>query len=178
MDDIKDFFSGFNVQNNQVKIGTNPDGSKTGEGAVIFSDEEEARRAYKERQGRNIGHRYIELFVMSNGDYQDFEKIQTFSRKTVKLMGQVQPGERNKAIKVRGLPYSVTEDDISFLFKEFKVRNSDVIIEQFNGKKTGYALIFFSSEKDASYAKKNYNGAMIGNRYIEILSVGEKDIAY
>ena len=65
-----------------------------------------------------------------------------------------------------------------YLFKEFKIRTSDVIIEVFNGKKTGYALIFFDSEKSANSARKNYNGQMIGNRYIEILNVSDKDMAY
>ena len=48
----------------------------------------------------------------------------------------------------------------------------------FNGKKTGYGLVFFSDENAASKAKQNYNGRMIGNRYIEIINIGDKDIAY
>ena len=74
-DDIKAFFAGYKISDNKIKIGTNPDGSKTGEGSVLFNSEEDARKAYKECQGRNIGHRYIELFIMCYGDFMEFEKI-------------------------------------------------------------------------------------------------------
>jgi len=144
----------------------------------LFETEADCAKAYKERQGRNVGHRYVELFVMSLRDYTDFEKTQFVAKKNVRLAGQVHPSDRNKVLKVRGLPYSVIEDDICFVFKEFGLKNSDVIIEMFNGKKTGYALLFFDSDKSAASAKRNYNGQMIGNRYMEILNVGEKDIAY
>lgn len=86
--------------------------------------------------------------------------------------------DRNRVLKIRGLPFTVVEQDICFLFKEFGLRTNDVIIEIFNNKKTGYALVFFDSDKSAFNAKKNYNGQMIGNRYIEILNCGDKDIAY
>lgn len=87
--------------------------------------------------------------MISVQDYNDFEKQSVGKRDTVKLLGQVHPSDKHKVVKVRGLPYSVTEDDICFLFKEFKIVPQDVIIESFNGKKSGYALIFFSSEADA-----------------------------
>lgn len=54
-DDIKKFFSDYGVTDNQVKIGLYPDGYKTGEGAVLFNSEEEAKNAYQRLQGKNIG---------------------------------------------------------------------------------------------------------------------------
>jgi len=86
---------------------------------------------------------------MSFQDYKDFEKLQNNNRKTVKLAGQVHPSDRNRVLKIRGLPYQVSEDDICHFFKEYKVKPADTIIESFNGKKTGYALVFFGSERDA-----------------------------
>lgn len=149
-DDIRIFFAGYNAVDSSIKIGMNPDGRKTGEGSVLFKTEEDARRAFKEKQGQNIGHRYVELYIMSAQDFNDFEKNQFYStKKTVRLAGQVNPEDRNKVLKVRGLPYSVTEEDICYFFKEFKIINSDVIIEVMNGKRTGYALVFFDSDKSA-----------------------------
>lgn len=75
MEDIKHFFSGYNVVAGSIKIGLNPDGSKTGEGTVLFSSVDDARKAYKNLQNRNIGHRYIELYLTSFGEYSDFEKF-------------------------------------------------------------------------------------------------------
>ncbi len=88
VDDIKTFFSGFNVSESQIKIGINPDGRKTGEGAVLFKSEEDCKRGFKEKQGQNIGHRYVELYIMSAQDFSDFEKNQFYSnKKTVRLAG-------------------------------------------------------------------------------------------
>ena len=95
----------------------------------------------------------------------------------MKLAGKVDPADRYRVLKIRGLPYSVTEEEICYLFREFKMKSDDVIIEIFNGKKTGYALVFFDSEDSANNAKANYNGSMIKNRYIEILACGVKDLA-
>jgi hypothetical protein len=44
-EDIISFFKGYDVQD-EVKIGKTSDNSKTGEGAVLFSTEEECKRAY------------------------------------------------------------------------------------------------------------------------------------
>jgi RNA recognition motif. (a.k.a. RRM, RBD, or RNP domain) len=175
--DVKSFFQGYNIVEGSIKIGLNGDGSKTGEGAVLFENEADAQRALKERQGYNIGKRYIELYNMYYKDFREFEKNQGSNSRNVRLAGKVEPADRYKVLKVRGLPYSVTEDDICYLFKEFRLRTEDVLIEVFNGKKTGYALVFFDSEKSADNAKAGYNGSMIGNRYIEILSCGDKDIS-
>ncbi len=46
-EDILYFFQGYNFYPEMVKIGENSDGTKTGEGAVLFNSEEEAGRAQK-----------------------------------------------------------------------------------------------------------------------------------
>jgi len=66
---------------------------------------------------------------MSQQDFNSFEKQQNDTRKTVRLAGQVPPEDRSRVLKVRGLPYSASEEDIAYFFKEFKVRGGDVIIE-------------------------------------------------
>ena len=49
MEEISDFFYKYKFITNSIKIGTNQEGSKTGEGAILFESEEECKKAYKER---------------------------------------------------------------------------------------------------------------------------------
>lgn len=49
LDDIKTFFSSYNVQESSIKVGLQPDGRKTGEGAVLFKTEEDCKSAFKEK---------------------------------------------------------------------------------------------------------------------------------
>ena len=58
-DDIKQFFDKFDFHQNEIKIGRNQEGTKTGEGAILFTSEDECKQAFIEKQGQNIGHRWI-----------------------------------------------------------------------------------------------------------------------
>lgn len=53
---------------------------------------------------------------------------------------------------------------------------SDVVIEENNGKKTGFALVFFKDQESAYKAKSEKNKQSLGKRYVEILECSESDI--
>ena len=55
-------------------------------------------------------------------------------------------------IKIRGLPYNVTEEALQEYFGEYKLKTENIIIEQQNGKRTGYGLIIFGSPEQAKQA--------------------------
>ena len=59
--DILNFFENYSIIEDSVRIVLNNDGRASGIATVCFSSEKEAKRAQEEMQGRNIGHRYIEL---------------------------------------------------------------------------------------------------------------------
>lgn len=61
-EDVTFFFSDYSIIPESVKIGRTPDNLKTGEAACLFKDEIECKKAFNERQGKNIGHRWIELY--------------------------------------------------------------------------------------------------------------------
>lgn len=50
------------------------------------------------------------------------------------------------------------------------------MIEESNGKKTGYGLVFFTDEESAQRARNEKNKQSLGKRYIDILEVTEADI--
>lgn len=67
------FFSGFNVESSHIKIGENADGRPSGQAAVCLESEDEARRAYTEKQGQHLGHRWIELYQMRYNEFESFQ---------------------------------------------------------------------------------------------------------
>ncbi len=83
----------------------------TGEAAVLFETEDECKKAYKEKQGQNIGHRWIELFQLTYREFSDFETEQT-SRKFVRLANYITEANASRVVKLRGLPFNVTQGAI------------------------------------------------------------------
>lgn len=73
-----------------------------------------------------------------------------------------------RAIKMRGLPYSVQVRDIRDFFADYRVSNSDIIIDMSNGKLTGYALVFFENESEAKRAQESMNKKFLGSRYVDL----------
>ena len=55
---------------------------------------------------------------------------------------------------------------------------SDIVIEENNGKKTGYGLVFLQDEDNAIKAKMQLDKQKIGSRYVEILLCTNQDIVY
>ena len=54
--------------------------------------------------------------------------------------------------------------------------NSDVVIEEMNGKRTGFGLVFFKDCNIAQEAKETKNKSQIGKRYVELLDIGPQDL--
>ena len=56
---------------------------------------------------------------------------------------------RTRALKMRGLPYSVESREIRDFFNDYRIADRDIIIDMNNGRATGYALVFFESDSEA-----------------------------
>lgn len=72
---------------------------------------------------------------------------------------------------MRGLPYKVQPAEVIKFFDGFvKVNETNVFIEEFNGKRTGSALVIFENKELAQKAKEDLNKKEIGSdgRYVEL----------
>ena len=72
---------------------------------------------------------------------------------------------------LRGLPHAVTVEQIKYFFKDFKITDSDVVIELRNGKRTGLGLVFLESEAKFHEAVTKLDKKNIGERFIELKPV-------
>jgi len=75
--DIVAFLGGFTLV--RIVIGANQSGQPSGEALVEFSDQSECERAFNEKQGSSMGHRYIELFGATPEDIAKVMPLQTWS---------------------------------------------------------------------------------------------------
>jgi epithelial splicing regulatory protein 1/2 len=75
-----------------------------------------------------------------------------------------------RSLKIRGLPFSATANEIASFFGNFNVKEEDVIIDMSKGKPTGYALVFVNTAEDAQEAIKELQGKYIGNRYVDVFT--------
>jgi RNA recognition motif-containing protein len=71
--DIVNFFSPYSIAPGGIKIGLNGNRQRTGEAVVQFQSPEEARRAETEKDGNNIGNRWIELYLITTAQFKSFE---------------------------------------------------------------------------------------------------------
>ncbi|EDW14096.1 heterogeneous nuclear ribonucleoprotein A3 homolog 2 isoform X1 [Drosophila mojavensis] len=132
------------------------DGKNTGEAYVEVASQEDVEEARKLNKA-SMGHRYIEVFVATPKEAKEA------MRKT---------GGHGHAfvVKLRGLPYAVTEQQIEEFFTGLEIktdREGILFVMDRRGRATGEAFVQFESQDDTEQALGR-NREKIGHRYIEI----------
>ena len=96
------------------------------------------------------------------------------------------PGDIDKtgvaALRLRGLPFSVTVQDVLTFFAQHNVAdtihdgpNSAKLLPKANGRPSGQAVVQMRSRRDAEVAQKALNHQYVGGRYIEVFVYGNED---
>ena len=102
-------------------------------------------------EGKYIGSRYVNLYVISYGDYLKFNAGgsggSNFEKKDISLMGKVNDGNRDRALVVRGMPFRVKLEEIIEFFEGYgKLSSEDIFVEEEAGRRTGSGLVIFENE--------------------------------
>jgi hypothetical protein len=109
----------------------------------LFETKDDAKFAFSERNGQNIGRRWIELYAISRKEWEQFGFEQ--QSKNTNLKNFLNDENIYRAVKLRGMPFHVNPTDIVEFFRDFNVTTQDVVIEFRNGKMTGFGLVFLDS---------------------------------
>ena len=158
-EEISDFFGDYQYIEKSVILGLNNEGRKNGFGAILFESEDEAQAAAKGMDGQHVGSRYVDLSVITYGDYKKFNKPLDYGgnkgyTKPVKLANYVNKDNQARSLVMRGLPYRATTQIVQDFFDGFgSLQEDDIFIEEFGGKRTGSALVVFENEAVAQDAK-------------------------
>lgn len=158
--EIKTFFSGFGYVDNSVILGKGRDGRNNGFGSILMKTADDVEKAVSELNKKYIGERYVDLSIIAYSDYRSFnsekytQSKNKFGGSTCKLFQEVNENNEERSLVLRGLPYSSTKDSVLNFVKDFgSVGESDVFIEEFNGKKTGSCLVVFENHQVSQDAK-------------------------
>lgn len=73
-EEITEFFADYKLVPDTVIFGFADDGRKSGLGAIIFENEEEAQKAADEKDKQYVGTRFVNLRPISYGQYKRFNK--------------------------------------------------------------------------------------------------------
>jgi RNA recognition motif-containing protein len=79
-------------------------------------------------------------------------------------------------VKMRGLPWRVTYDEVAEFFKDFKMVEKSIVLGIGpDGRKDGYGVCLFQDETECQAAVSQMNEQHIGQRYIRLgaISYGE-----
>ena len=70
--EVSDFFKGMGYVDRSVVFGLNAEGRKNGSGAILFNSEEDASNVIDKLNGEYLGERYLDLTLITYGDYSKF----------------------------------------------------------------------------------------------------------
>jgi RNA recognition motif-containing protein len=114
-EEVASLFKDYGYIEKSVVLGTNPDGRKNGFGAILFEDEKEARAAMNDLQGEHVGDRYVELSLITYGDYSRFNGPSS-EGSDVKLSKYVGQDNKDRCLVCRGLPYRIQAQEVVDFF--------------------------------------------------------------
>jgi len=83
--------------------------------------------------------------------------------------GGVPPGGKAGTIRMRGLPFRATTDDVFRFFMGFQIMPGGIVIGQRDGRPSGEAWVTFASPQEAQRAL-GMNNKNMGSRYVELFA--------
>ncbi|NWX84019.1 ESRP1 protein, partial [Nothoprocta ornata] len=142
----------------------NAQGRRNGEALVRFVSEEHRDLALQ-RHKHHMGSRYIEVYKATG---EDFLKI---AGGTSSEVAQFLSKENQVIVRMRGLPFSVTPEDVlSFFGQHCPVtggKEGVLFVTYPDSRPTGDAFVLFACEEHAQNALKKHKD-LLGKRYIEL----------
>ncbi|XP_032415096.1 epithelial splicing regulatory protein 1 isoform X3 [Xiphophorus hellerii] len=168
--DIARFFKGLNIAKGGAALCLNAQGRRNGEALVRFVSEEHRDLALQ-RHKHHMGNRYIEVYKATG---EDFLKIAGGTSNEVAMFLS---REDQIIVRMRGLPFNATHDDVLRFFspedgsKETCPisggKDGILFVRYPDGRPTGDAFVLFACEEHAQSALRKHK-ELLGKRYIEL----------
>ncbi|XP_030639288.1 epithelial splicing regulatory protein 1 isoform X2 [Chanos chanos] len=166
-----------------------PDGRPTGDAFVLFSCEEHAQNALKKHKD-TLGKRYIELFKSTAAEvqqvlnrYSSAPLIPIAPSPILPAVPQptfVPPSGLRDCIRLRGLPYDATIQDILLFLGEFsadiKQHGVHMVLNQ-QGRPSGDAFIQMRSPERAFLAAQRCHKRGMKERYVEVFQCSVQEMS-
>eukprot|EP01091_Cochliopodium_minus_P013021 TRINITY_DN4086_c0_g1_i1.p1 TRINITY_DN4086_c0_g1~~TRINITY_DN4086_c0_g1_i1.p1 ORF type:complete len:721 (+),score=231.82 TRINITY_DN4086_c0_g1_i1:378-2540(+) len=171
-----------NVKNNANSSGSESISTNTSNGNKSSKKNNKKNSQQQQQQlsnpgGNNSGN---SNFINNNinngggGNKQNLNQINNIQNLQPKK--NFQKKEPTRAIKLRGLPWNVVEEDIHKFFDGIK-RGTVTFTFDHKNRPTGEAYIVFETVEDCEKARE-YDKRSLGSRYIEIFRTTEETVTY
>ncbi|KAK5870733.1 hypothetical protein PBY51_003656 [Eleginops maclovinus] len=155
--DLLQFFSECRILDGErgIHIAVDTQGRASGAAIIQMEHEDDVRKAL-EKHRQYLGPRYVEVYEVNTSDADEILK------KAIKVPSDL------GVVRIRGLPFSCTENDIVQFFSGLEiVGNGITFVKNRRGKNSGEAYVQFSSKEAADEALQR-DRELIGHRYIEV----------
>ncbi|NXB66073.1 ESRP1 protein, partial [Struthidea cinerea] len=168
---------------------TYPDSRPTGDAFVLFACEEYAQNALKKHKDL-LGKRYIELFRSTAAEvqqvlnrYSSAPLIPLPTPPILPVLPQqfVPPTNIRDCIRLRGLPYAATIEDILDFLGEFStdIRTHGVhMVLNHQGRPSGDAFIQMKSADRAFLAAQKCHKKTMKDRYVEVFQCSAEEMNF
>ncbi|XP_043530409.1 G-rich sequence factor 1 [Chiloscyllium plagiosum] len=141
-------------------------GKPSGEAIIELQSAEDVKKAL-EKHKKYLGQRYIEVFELNNND------VSVLLKRLHSSENELTDG---RVVRLRGLPFSCTVEDITQFFAGLEIVEDGVTITRdHRGRNTGDAFVQFVSQEVAEQALTK-DRQIIGSRYIEIFRSTKNDL--
>eukprot|EP01062_Namystynia_karyoxenos_P063297 TRINITY_DN56118_c0_g1_i1.p1 TRINITY_DN56118_c0_g1~~TRINITY_DN56118_c0_g1_i1.p1 ORF type:complete len:566 (+),score=159.32 TRINITY_DN56118_c0_g1_i1:72-1769(+) len=163
--EIAAFFKGYALT--QVLFSFDGLGRPKGECFACFATPDEAARAVAGRDRQELGGRYVELFLSSPQELREA------------CASQAADTSGSLLLRLRGLPFSATEEEVGQLMSRAAVRlvrGSIHVQIGPDGRPVGQAFVRVADEEAAQKALALHTVARMGHRYVEVYRAGEAEL--
>eukprot|EP01017_Pseudomicrothorax_dubius_P006211 TRINITY_DN11735_c0_g1_i1.p1 TRINITY_DN11735_c0_g1~~TRINITY_DN11735_c0_g1_i1.p1 ORF type:complete len:556 (-),score=144.87 TRINITY_DN11735_c0_g1_i1:181-1848(-) len=168
--DVVEFLRGIRVYKEDIAFLLDLEGKFSGEVYVKLANEADMKEALCLNLNQ-VEDRYVEVFETTENEFNkarasqfaDQREVHPDTRMTIDALLRFNPG----ILKLRGLPYTATENDILNFFKGFQIMQDGIKRPIIGGKPSGEAFVLFATKEEAQRAL-TLNMDKIGNRFIEL----------
>ncbi|KAG5841123.1 hypothetical protein ANANG_G00196250 [Anguilla anguilla] len=164
-EDLLKFFSECQIRDgvNGIHLTVNKQGKQNGQAFIELEQEVDVLKAL-EKHRQYMGSRYVEVYEVTNREAEEI------------LTQPDHPPAQDGVVKLRGLPYNCTEEDVARFFSGLEIVPGGVTLVTSNrGRNTGHGYVQFASQEMADQALEKHKEAM-GNRYIEVFPSQKSEI--
>lgn len=174
--DVAEFFHGLDIVD---VLFVHKSGKFTGEGFCVLGYPLQVDFALQ-RNRQNMGRRYVEVFRSKRQEYykaianevSDARGGSPPPRRSASRAKSYDEGkesaEHTGVLRLRGLPFSASKDDILDFFKDFALSEDSIhIVMNSEGRPSGEAYVEFVDAEDSKAAMAK-DRMTLGSRYIEL----------
>jgi len=175
--DVRAFFSSYAVL--EAVFTFNSAGKPTGECFVRFNGAE-ANHAKRKKHRQYMGHRFVECWIATEEEMQAARGDRWDHKQPANCFcdGRPLPNVNSSCncLRVRGVPWTATEQDVRSFFRGFIVRQVLLVFNAI-GKLTGECYVQLSSSEEVLQALKQLDGQYLGRRFVECWPATEGEMA-